>query len=160
MKDEVLLAKKYGDISLAKYLSRFVSLNGRDLRKVTHDEVRLLFPNIRRASIAEVKKNPSLICTGEVILVDDGRNIVPYYIPQERCENIESEFIREEVKKDKIDDTVYDYANMSIYELRCLLKRKFNSYRNQACAKMELGRRGIVLHKKYKRSEEKKKGLE
>lgn len=61
-------------------------------------------------------------------------------------------FNREEVDTTiTLDDKVYDYVNMSVYELRCLLVRKFNSTRNQYCARRELNRRGIPITRKYKR---------
>lgn len=160
MREDVEFAKKYGDISLAKFLSRFVSLYGKDLKKVTHNEVKILFPNLKRCSFNKIKENPMLIYDGDVILVDDGKTIIPYYIPKEETLNSESTFIREKVKEREIDDSYHDYASMSIYELRCLLERKYNSCRNQCAARRELNKRGVVLHKKYKRSEEKRKGFE
>lgn len=160
MREDIELAKKYGNISLAKFLSRFESLSGKDLKKVTHEDVKVLFPNLKRSTFESIKRNPKLIYTNQVVLVSDGRKVVPYYVPNEQICEEETEFVREEVEQRKIDDTVYDYTSMSIYELRCLLERKFNSYRNQVCARRELDKRGVVLHKKYKRSEEKRKGLE
>ena len=58
------------------------------------------------------------------------------------------------------DDTHYDYASMSVYELRKLLNTKFNSYRNSREARRELERRGVVLTRKYNRSTDRKKIME
>jgi hypothetical protein len=67
------------------------------------------------------------------------------------------------IVKDKplqIDYRKHDYQNMSVYELKCLLKRKFNSCFNQRNARKELENRGVILTKKYNRCEEKKKIIE
>lgn len=138
-------------ISLSKFLSRYVSLEGKDLKKVTHKEVKALFPFLKRAGFEDVSNNPILVKSGKVVLVDDGHNEIYYYVP-ERTEEDKMQFTREEVdKRIVLDDTVYDYVNMSVYELRCLLVRKFNSTRNQYCARRELNRRGIPITRKYKR---------
>ena len=149
---------KYNKITLSKFLSRYAFLQGCDLTKVTHEEVKKLFPNIKRSSFEEIENNPDLIYDGNVVLVSDGKKTIPYYVPKIEEKEIEyMDFNREEIKEEGPDDTVYDYSSMSIYELRCLLERKFNSYRNQCCARNELNKRGIVLRKKYDRNEFKKK---
>ena len=51
-----------------------------------------------------------------------------------------------------IDDNHYDYSQLSEYELRQLLRRKFSSYRNQINARRELSQRGIAITKKYNRA--------
>lgn len=142
-------------ISLAKFLSRYANLTGKDLKKVTHDEVKYIFPFLKRASFETVKDNPDLVKNGKVLLVDDGKKQIYYYVPEIKDID-EMEFNREEIDTRIVqDDKVYDYANMSIYELRCLLVRKFNSYRNQCCARHELNKRGIEITKKYKRNNKK-----
>lgn len=149
------------EISLSKFLSRYAFLEGEDLKKITHDEVKKLFPEFKRSSFEEILDNPELLKSGKVVIVYDGKKKVPYYIP--RVEKNTEEFMdfhRESVKERQIDDNVYDYSNMSIYELRCLLQRKFNSYRNQTSARKELDRRGVVLRKKYNRCEFKRKDYE
>ena len=148
------------EISLSKFLSRYVSLNGEDLKKITHAEVKKLFPELKRSSFDEISENPELLVSGKVILVSDGKHRIPYYVPKVMNEGEDLEFHREAIPPREIDDTVYDYTKMSIYELRCLLARKFNSYRNQACARRELNRRGIELSRKYKRCDFKRKNID
>ena len=140
-------------MSLSKFLSRYGGLQGNSLTKVTHEEVKRLFPYLKRSSFEEIRSNPELLLTGQVLLISDGKHTIPYYVPYVQEEDIEYlDFNREDPEPLKIDDNVYDYANMSVYELRCLLRRKFNSYRNQTCARRELAHRGIELSKKYKRN--------
>lgn len=139
-------------ISLSKFLSRYAALEGKDLKKVTHKEVKTLFPFLKRAGFEDVDRNPELITSGKVMLVDDGHRRLYYYVPEKEHDAQMMQFSREEVDTRIIpDDKVYDYVNMSIYELRCLLVRKFNSTRNQYCARRELNRRGIPITRKYKR---------
>ncbi len=145
------------EISLSKFLSRYCFLKGDKLKKVTHEEVKQLFPEFKRSSFKEINDHPELVMTGKVILVNDGRKTIPYYsMPiEEELEYLE--FQREEIKKIQIDDKYHDYSSMSLYELRLLLRHRFNSTRNQNNARHEIKKRGIVLSKKYNRCEMKRK---
>ncbi len=153
-------------ISLSKFLSRYANVTGYNLKKITHEEVKLLFPELVSTSFKELRskmrenneeKNISeLFLSGKVILVTDGRHTIPYYTPtlSEEYEE-EMQFEREDCEIE-VDDRVYDYTSLNEYELRRLLRRKFNSYRNQVCARKELEVRGIEITKKYRRSDYKK----
>ena len=146
------------EISLSKFLSRYCYLTGEKLCKVTHEEVKQLFPQFKRSSFKEINEHPELLMTGKVILVNDGRKTIPYYsqIVENEYDNYQV-LEREEAPKIKIDDERHDYSSMSLYELRLLLRKKFNSVRNQNCARREIKKRGIVLSKKYNRCEMKRK---
>ena len=142
-------------ISLSKFLSRYVNVCGVNLKKITHDEVKALFPFIKRSSFDEIKKHKELLITGKVLLVSDGRKTIPYYTPildyEKDSESLYLE--REEVPKLELNDAHYDYSKLSEFELRELLVRKYNSFRNQVNARHELEHRGISITKKYKRSD-------
>ncbi len=139
-------------ISLSKFLSRYACVEGKDLKKLTHEDVEVLFPNLKRTSFEVVLDNPELLYSGKVLMVYDGKSAIPYIVPNISKEDYTIMSVtREEEKVKPVDDTVYDYTSMSIYELRCLLVRKFNSNRNQVCARRELNKRGIEITKKYKR---------
>lgn len=140
-------------ISLSKFLSRYANVDGKDLKKVRHKEVTTIFPFLKRIPSDAIKSNPGLVTSGKAILVDDGKEELYYVVPKVEYLDDRMEFHREENdNKVVLDDKVYDYTSMSIYELRCLLVRKFNSSRNQYCARHELERRGIPITKKYKRN--------
>lgn len=138
-------------ISLSKYLSRYVGLKGENLKKLHHEDVKILFPYIKRASFKFIEKNPELINKNKVVIVNDGRSCIPYYIENKMFDDFD-ELLLEEDKKEDINYKEYDYSKLSIYELKQLLRRAFNSYKNQFLAKKELTNRGIVK-KKYKRNE-------
>ena len=122
--------KNINEMSLSKFLSRFCNLTGEDLSKIHHNDVKVLFPNLERSSFEEIEKNPLLILTGSVILVNDGEKTIPYYVPITDDFDLEDpmEVQLERTEGICVDYSKHDYAHMSIYELRQLLKRKFNSY--------------------------------
>jgi hypothetical protein len=140
-------------MKLSKFLSRYTNLTGEDLKRIPHAEVKYLFPFLKTCSYSVVKNHPELLTTGKVVRVDDGHHEEFYYVPDTYKFDESMEFHRQEVDNSiVVDDTKYDYVSMSIYELKCLLVRKFNSSRNQRCARKELKRRGIELSRKYKRN--------
>ena len=139
-------------ISLSKFLSRYACVEGKDLKKLTHEDVEVLFPQLKRTSFEIVFNNPDLLYSGKVLMVYDGKSAIPYIVPKMEIQDMDMMCVsREEEKVKQVDDKVYDYTSMSIYELRCLLVRKFNSTRNQVCARKELNKRGVEITKKYKR---------
>lgn len=141
-------------ISLSKFLSRYAALKGMDLSKIKHDEVKALFPQLKRATFDEVKSNKELIYSGRILLVSDGKKTIPYYVPVLDMSCTEKmELHREEVKPFKVDNSKHDYTSMSESALRIVLRRKFNSYKNQCSARKELESRGISITKKYKRKQ-------
>lgn len=137
-------------ITLAKFLSRYMNLTGIDIKKMTHEEVKELMPNIKRLPFDYVKKNMELVYRGEVLLVDDGNNIIPYETP-EILETIvpKKRVYRYEKRKRKPRINI-DFSCLSIFELKLLLKRKFNTSNHRKKAEIELNNRGVVLHKKFR----------
>ena len=145
-------------ISLAKFLSRYLNLTGKDLTKLKHEDVLYFFPELERTSFKYVRKHPVLLYVGQIVLVNDGRKTIPYKVPTlsvEDCQEIHNVSFVEDEKDD--NDIDYNYIEMNNYSLRCLLRKKFNTALVRRCAKKELQKRGICLKKKYKRCEEKEK---
>ena len=158
------------EISLPKFLARYLNLTGKDLSKITHEDVKVLFPFLKRTSFEKIElalkgmldPEEAYEILDRVLLVNDGKHVVPYLKPELLTEEMDDplEVVAEAVPKRKIDRSHHDYASMSIYELKCLLERKFNSARNRKKAKEELQYRGVVLSKKYDRNKDKKKWKE
>lgn len=147
-------------INLSKFLARYLNLTGANLNQLTHEDVKELFPSLKRSSYKEINEHPELLALGDVILVYDGKKTIPYYAPEmtfaydedgnvieNEPEEIDISFLPKFEKNDKH----YDYMSLSERELRSLLVRKFNSPRNQFAARRELTRRGIPITLKYKR---------
>ena len=146
-----------GQISLSKFLSRYLNLSGDGLGKITHDQVKILFPSIKECTEEEIEKNPGLLQSGDVLYVNDGKRTIAYHAPaifdldpDQTCE------VTSDVNPTHIDYRYYDYTSMSIYELKMLLDRKFNCCRNSKKAKRELKKRGAILTRKYDRTSEKR----
>jgi hypothetical protein len=161
-------------ISLSKFLSRYANVFGADLKKVTHEEVSVLFPELERASkrelrtkgevLAFIKAHKEELLLGKIVLVSAGRYLIPYYTPvliedMDLSEEEEMYFEREAVPT-RINNKVYDYSTLKEFELRNLLRRKFNSSRNQINARKELESRGFAKTRKYRRCNFKKIDIE
>ena len=140
-------------MSLSKFLSRYVCMQGDNLKRITHEEVKYLFPYLKRASFALIEENRELLYMGKITLVNDGKKTIPYFTPELEFSDIEyNDLERQEEEPFQVDDNHYDYSRLSEYELRQLLRRKFSSYRNQINARRELSQRGIAITKKYNRA--------
>ncbi len=147
---------KYNIISLAKFLARFGYLKGEVLSSITHEEVKILFPQFKRTTFEYARINKELVSTGKILMVDDGQKIIPYFLPIIEDENsFLLDVLREEDEVEVIDTSEYDYTSMSIYELKKLLDKKFNTKNSSKKAKRELENRGIIK-KKYNRKDFKK----
>lgn len=78
------IIKKYNlnVIPMASFLYNFCAICDHNVFKVTHYDIKRLFPYLKTCSIEYVCKNYDLVCDGSVILVKDAKNnILPYYNP-------------------------------------------------------------------------------
>lgn len=141
-------------ITLSKFASRYLGLYGEDLKKLTHEDIELLFPLLKRSSYTYIDKNPNMLESGKILLVSDGKKLIPYYTPKLSAEYIQSTQVPKKDKNPKKEN--FDYSKMRIYELKQLLNTKLNGYSVSRSARHELEDRHIVLGKKYKRTEFKK----
>ena len=139
-------------ISLAKFLSRYLLIAGKDLKKLTHEDVKYLFPQLKRTTFKKVEQDPTLLLSGKVLLVSDGYSIIPYYVPEVlEMDSGCADFVMCEVEEYH-EEEYYDFMSMTNYELKKLLENKLNSRKNRMRAKRELEDRGIIMKRKYKRS--------
>lgn len=141
-------------MTITKFASRFLGICGENLKLLTHEDIKYLFPDTKRSSFEYIRKNPQELECGRVILVTDGKQIIPYYSPiidlDYQANNMEC------IKENKKGERCLDYTKMKIYELKKLLNVRFNGYHVSRCARHELESRGVVLTKKYNRNEFKK----
>ena len=143
---------KNNNTTLSKFLQMYLFLDREGLSHLRHEDVIILFPNLRRCSFDKLRDHPDMVENREVIFVDDGRKVLPYYIPEVEgeCKIVKVEC--EVEKEEKYIEGYHDYLSMSDYELKCLLENKKNKYKNRMKAKEELEERGIIRKKKYKRN--------
>ena len=148
--------KDKNEMSLAKFLTRYEFITGSDLKNITHEDVKILFPELKRSSFEYVDKHKNELYSGDLVLVNDGHKVIPYYVPKDKDLDGEyTEVIIEKEEEPQIEYKYYNYSDMSIYELKSLLKEKFSSCKNRALAKRELVQRGVIHKEKYNRCKEK-----
>jgi len=71
-------------IDLISFLNNYYGINNESLKmnKLTHTDVKILFPMIKRSSFSELQNNMSLVYKGELLLVYDSYGkILPYINP-------------------------------------------------------------------------------
>lgn len=143
--------KEYKSVTLSKFLSRFLMVDGMALTKVTHADVKMLFPMLKRASFEYVEKYPEEVMMGRILMVSDGKKIIPYIVPDVRKIEIDMTMMPELIEEKRTGKRETDYTKMRVYELKKLLNLRFNTYKVSRSARNELENRGILLKKKYKR---------
>ena len=142
--------KEYKSITLSKFLSRYMAVDGKALTKVSHTDVKTLFPSIQRTSFEYAEKYQEDIMMGRILMVFDGKTTIPYIVPKEEITDSRTTMPHKERKKEKVHH--YDYSRMKIYELKELLNARFNTYKVSRNARQELESRGVLVKKKkYKR---------
>lgn len=128
---------KQNSMSMESFLSKILGITDIGIIRahLTHDDIKKMFPKIKRASIAQVLDDPALVFTGEVILVRDSENkSVPYINDRQNfmgnsvnpmtddlsCVMDEGEWTRpkEETPRFRYEEL----ESMSVYELACLAK--------------------------------------
>ena len=119
------LEKEYS-ISLKSFLIVFCGIcNDTLLReKVSHDDIKHIFPELTKVGFDYLSKNINEIYTGNVILVKDSFGfIAPYKKPliQEYLEIPDIEFIED--KKERVVEEIVNLENLSLYELSELGKK-------------------------------------
>ena len=86
--------KKFNDdaISIQAFLSKYLGVCVEN-KRLTHEQVKHLFPDIERSSFEDIIKSPELIYTGVVILVKDFKGeLIPYYNYHKDLNNSEEDF--------------------------------------------------------------------
>lgn len=143
--------KEYKSVTLSKFLSRFLAVDGMALTKLSHTDVKMLFPMLKRASFEYVEKHPEDVMCGKILMVSDGKKTIPYIVPDSKISVMKRTNMPEVEVVVKEKKTTCDYASMRVYELKMLLNLRFNTYRVSRGARNELENRGVLLKKKYKR---------
>ncbi len=69
-------------INVQSFLSRFYGIKNEGIATMTHQNASSLFPQLRRTSFEFVQKNPELVSTGKIVLVEDATHSqAPYWLP-------------------------------------------------------------------------------
>ena len=137
LKEERRKIKRLEDesITLNAFMVRYLGIRDNNIlsNKISHEDIKVLFPNLVRTSFSYIADNPDLVYTGDVLLVEDsfGRT-VPYFDP---CyvyveDDYYGDFLVEDNKEDIPNLDELDLASLSNYELQNLLRiyEKNNMY--------------------------------
>jgi len=143
-------------ISLVKFLGLYLGITNEVLGEMTHNDIKILLPNLKRCSYDYAYDNSELVLKGEIIIVSDVKGIVvPYFKPSEEMKLEEITVFAEKVKEvDKHE--VLNYTELNNYELRCLLNTSKNGYAVAKKAKEELKNRGVMPAKQKVKKRERK----
>ena len=125
-------------ISLRKFLMFYYGICDSNIlsHNLTHKDIKVLFPDLKRVSFDYVLDNIKEIYIGSIIMVKDSiGNCVPYINPKlDICieDDINIEIVEE--NKDDIFEEIIDLENLSLYELVELAKKykidnRINEYR-------------------------------
>lgn len=151
-------------VSMPYFLYHYIGYNEENIYKMTHKDIKELFPTLRRSSITDVCKNPRIIYEGNVILVKDRRGlVVPYYNPLDKNSvfSCMDDIVSKE--KDNKEYDILDIKKLTNYELKKeygLQKKShnFGRFKMVRTIKKELDNRGIKGHGRKRVLIEKLKG--
>ena len=139
-KDKKILnnLKDNNSISLRKFLMFYYGICDSNIlsHNLTHKDIKILFPDLKRVSFDYVLENIKEIYVGSIIMVKDSiGNAVPYINPKlDICieDDIDIEITEED--EDNTFEEVIDLENLHLYELVELAKKyktdnRINEYR-------------------------------
>lgn len=105
-------------ISIHKFLVLYCGISGDKLKdkKISHEELKILLPHIKRTSFDQILNNKKLMYTGDIITVKDSfGQIIPYEKPI--IEDKEMDFNYELDSKDKEIENIIIDEDLNKYEL-------------------------------------------
>lgn len=127
---------KENSIGLEKFLMSYygISNNGLSELKMSHKDVKVLYPHIKRISFEQLMHNKEILYIGGVIPVKDSYgNIAPYLKPEIKDIEICTISGGESNNEEPDFDTLIIDEEMKLYELanlcRALKNRDIHSYR-------------------------------
>ncbi len=141
-------------ISLVKFLNLYLGITNEVLCHMTHNDIKVLLPNLKRCSYEYAYDNSALVLRGEIIIVSDAKGIiVPYFKPSGEMKLDEVTVFAQRAEKANKQE-VLDYNEMNNYELKCLLNTSRNGYSVAKKARQELKNRGAMPPKQKVKKKE------
>ena len=136
-------------ISMTKFLILYKSFYNKNVYKLRHKDIAVLFPDLEVINDVDIRKDPDLLLPGRSVLVSDGREPLLYKTPV--LANVIEDTVEVDMDYEEFTHDPYDFKNMENFELKKVCKDPRNTKRDKSRAKQELVDRGVVLRKKYKR---------
>lgn len=104
------------NLNAESFLKRYYGISHKDISGMTHDTLKVLFPQLERTSFEYVMKNPELVSTGHIILVEDVKHYqVPYVIPE--LKTLEDKFFGCD-DRERVIDNIANTIQTSMNEAR------------------------------------------
>lgn len=148
-------------ITMPKFLYDYLGIEDINIFKITHEDLKVLMPEVKRYSFEKLERDYSLVYQGDIILVKDIKGkLVPYYNPLKYLE-IEIKDL-DEIQKNCIikEQEELDIENFTNYELKkeYFKDRKLHKYKLCRVLKKEIEKRNIDLSRRKCKKYEKYKG--
>lgn len=128
-KDKKILnnLKDNNSISLRKFLMFYCGISDNNIlsHNLTHKDIKVLFPDLKRISFDYVLDNIKEIYIGSIIMVKDSiGNAVPYINPKlDICIDDDFDIDMPDEDKDNTLEEIIDLENLDLYELVELAKK-------------------------------------
>lgn len=114
-------------ISLRKFLMFYYGISDSNIlsHNLTHKDIKVLFPDLKRVSFEYVLDNIKEVYIGTIIMVKDSiGNAVPYINPKlDICIEYDIDIEIPEEDKDNTFEQIIDLENLNLYELIELAKK-------------------------------------
>ncbi len=76
--------KDVRNLKATSFIERYYGISHENIANMTHDTIKIFFPQLQRTSFEYIQKNPELVSTGQIILVEDAKHYqVPYLAPSD-----------------------------------------------------------------------------
>lgn len=149
-------------ITMPDFLYNYLGVENINIFEITHEDVKILFPDVKRSSFEKIEKDYISIYNGDIILVKDKKGkTLPYYNPLRtldievtNLEMIERPTFNKEVKQQ------VDIECLTNYELKKEYIKDKRQHKYALCRvlKKEIEERGIKPSGRKRKMIEKYKG--
>lgn len=147
-------------INMADFLYNYLGITQDNIFSITHDDVRILLPDLKRSSFSFIRKNLNEIYNGNIVIVKDPKGeVVPYYNPLRYLDlDIEDlDILLKPSYQKKEEKSITSLANYELKKEYTYAKRK-HKYGMCRILKKEIMARGIKKQPKKRYLIDKLKG--
>ncbi len=92
------------NLNVQSFLEKYYGISHEGISSMTHKVASSFFPQLKRASFDYIQKNPELVSTGKIVLVEDVEHFMaPYFMPEEPVDTLTGCDERERTIKQIVD---------------------------------------------------------
>lgn len=147
-------------ITMAEFLYNYFGIEDLNVFSITHEDIKVLFPELKRFSITELEKDLTLIYKGDVILVKDKKGFVLPYCNPLRYLDVDVKDLKEIKKPTCLKKSTINIDTLTNYQLKkeYLKDKRLHKYSLCRVLKKEMNERNIEKSSRKKIRNEKYKG--